>query len=199
MRKIFVALVAVLFLIPHAANAGGPGVSMTNGLRFDPDPVHLGVVSESITWTNTSTGIGHTSTSDIGLPSWDSGLKSPTQTFTYVFVTAGTLTYHCEVHRADGMVGTVTVPMSASPTTGVAGSTHFQIDWASGAVSGFHFDVQRAKPKNDFKNLYHDVDFEGVSNVVLSKKGTYKFRARVRNTTTGEKSGYSPVLKIKVL
>jgi plastocyanin len=57
-----------------------------------------------VTWTNNDT-VAHTSTADNG--QWNSGSIAPQGSFSRMFPTAGSFTYHCAIHP--GMVGTVTV------------------------------------------------------------------------------------------
>jgi plastocyanin len=87
----------------------GTTVSIVNGAQtlgstaFAPNPVNVSAGS-TVTWTNNDT-IAHTSTSDSG--QWNSGNIAPQASFSRMFPTAGTFTYHCSIHP--GMVGTVTV------------------------------------------------------------------------------------------
>jgi plastocyanin len=75
---------------------------------FDPAIITI-TAGSSVRWTRSvSTIITHTTTSDLGsLDPWTSGFLAPGQTFTKVFNTPGTYTYHCEVHPF--MHGTVVV------------------------------------------------------------------------------------------
>jgi amicyanin len=59
-----------------------------------------------VTWTNKD-NVGHTVTSDSGPDSFDSGLLSNNQTFSFTFSKPGTYTYYCSVHPY--MKGTVVV------------------------------------------------------------------------------------------
>jgi plastocyanin len=59
-----------------------------------------------VAWSNSDV-IGRATTSDIqGI--WDSRTLAPGQTFTFIFTTAGTYTYHCTIHGTL-MIGTVVV------------------------------------------------------------------------------------------
>lgn len=60
----------------------------------------------TVTWRNDD-GTVHTSTSDN--TGWDTGDMPRGATRTTVFNTAGTFKYHCNYHRAMGMVGTIIV------------------------------------------------------------------------------------------
>jgi plastocyanin len=91
--------------IPAGAVGKGPAAFGTN-----PLVVSTGTM---VTWTNNDS-IAHTVTSDDGT-SFDSGALSPGQTFSHTFDTAGTFPYHCSIHGAASMSGTVQVN-GASPT-----------------------------------------------------------------------------------
>lgn len=63
----------------------------------------------------------HTSTSDAGSAlTWDSGLNSPGETFSFTFNEKGTFSYHCTLHPR--MMGTVIVEDSAGGTDGNEGT-----------------------------------------------------------------------------
>ena len=70
---------------------------------FTPTPVTI-AAGQYVTWKNTGPS-GHTTTSDT--PNWNSGTLGVGQTYSMYFGTAGTYTYHCNIHPA--MTGTVTV------------------------------------------------------------------------------------------
>jgi plastocyanin len=57
-----------------------------------------------VTWTNLD-GVAHTVTADDG--SWGSGTLGQGATYSHVFTSPGTYTYHCAIHPF--MTGTVTV------------------------------------------------------------------------------------------
>ena len=61
---------------------------------FQPASVEL-ATGGTVTWTNTGQA-PHTVTADDG--SFDSGTLSPGATFSQTFATAGTFTYHCNIH-----------------------------------------------------------------------------------------------------
>ena len=79
------------------------GSSTRTTTAYSPNPINVSVGS-SVTWTNNDT-VAHTSTSDNG--QWNSGTLAPQASFSRMFSTTGTFTYHCAIHP--GMVGTVTV------------------------------------------------------------------------------------------
>ena len=84
-------------------------------------------VGTTVKWTNSGKA-QHTSTSDAPQPVWNSGSvppagtgtcdpndpyctpgTSPAGTYQRTFSTPGTYPYHCELHGAQGMTGTITV------------------------------------------------------------------------------------------
>jgi LPXTG-motif cell wall-anchored protein len=100
-----VAALAVVTLI--LALGVGPAfaqesVSMEDNF-FSPATVTV-TVGGTVTWTNNG-ALPHTTTG----PTWDSGIMSPGDQFTETFNTVGTFDYVCEIHVAQGMVGTVIV------------------------------------------------------------------------------------------
>lgn len=82
--------------------AGGTAVSIVDN---DFSPSNLTVKAGStVTWTNNGSAT-HTATADDG--SWDSNFLSHGATFNHTFASAGTFTFHCNVHSS--MHGTITV------------------------------------------------------------------------------------------
>lgn len=104
------------------SGAGGTltNISMTDGLKFDPQEVTI-AKGGKVTWVNNS-GVVHTVTGDpskasnpgdVSLPSgvdpWDSGNVDPGKSYSHTFDTPGTYKYVCVPHEGAGMVGTITV------------------------------------------------------------------------------------------
>jgi len=76
-------------------------------LRFNPGTVTV-PVGTTVTWINNDPqGLPHTSTSDSGL--WDSGNMAVGQSYSHTFNQPGTFAYHCTLHQAQGMTGTIVV------------------------------------------------------------------------------------------
>ena len=61
-------------------------------------------LGDMITWTNQDSA-PHSATADNG--EFDSGTLNNGDTFTFIFNTAGTYTYHCAIHN--GMTATIIV------------------------------------------------------------------------------------------
>jgi plastocyanin len=68
-------------------------VSIAN-FAFQPASLQV-AVGATVTWTNADS-TAHTVTSDTG--AFDSGPLAPGASFSQTFTTAGTFTYHCQIH-----------------------------------------------------------------------------------------------------
>jgi len=91
-------------------------VSIIN-FAFAPSTITV-PIGTTVTWTNNSALNGgmamvHTSTSDTGL--WDSGPIQAGDSFSFIFNTAGTFSYHCAIHPS--MQGTVIVTGNTTTPT----------------------------------------------------------------------------------
>lgn len=105
----------------RAATGADPSVSIIDVGGNPPgafSPASLSVhVGDRVTWTNTTkNGVQHTTTSDSA--GWDSGILNAGQSFSHTFGTAGTFTYHCNVHPT--MHGTIVVAQTVTTTTTTA-------------------------------------------------------------------------------
>jgi plastocyanin len=116
-------------------------------------------------------------------------------TSAYVFQRAGKFAYRCVIHPTQ-MKGSVSVKMRASPTTGTRNTTFVIRVANSNAPSGFVQDIQMRKAGGTFKS-WRSTSLQTQSFVPPSK-GTFQFRARLRQTSSGSATGYSPVLSITV-
>jgi plastocyanin len=192
--------IVLLILQQGAALATTKDVSITN-FQFSPTPLAV-AQGGSVLWTNNTTGTNHTSSNDTtnpdnttGLGLWDSGVISPSSTFIFTFTAAGRYTYHCNIHPF--MTAMVTVKPNASPSTGSLG-TAFKITWATVAATGnFVYDVQKRDPNGTFLDWMTGVTSRRTM-FMPTATGTYSFRARLRNSSTGGASEFSPVKSIMV-
>jgi plastocyanin len=87
---------------PEGSAAAGQAVTIQD-FKFSPDAITV-PVGATVTWTNADS-TQHTVTADDG--SFDSGPLDSGATFSQTFATAGTFTYHCNIHS--NMTATVTV------------------------------------------------------------------------------------------
>src|SRR5215210_3539231 len=81
---------------------GGAAVTIVD-FAFQPASLEV-PVGTTVTWTNSGEA-PHTVTADDG--AFDSGRLAPGASFSQTFDTAGTVTYHCEIHP--NMMGTIVV------------------------------------------------------------------------------------------
>jgi plastocyanin len=193
------APIAVVFalLSQTGAYAATVNVSMTQTLRFSPDPAKA-KLGDTIKWTNTST-VSHTSTQDSPLSLWDSGTVAPNGTFSFTITAAGLYPYHCIFHQASGMVGTAGARDIVTPAFGPIG-TVFTVKVATvTAPTGFVYDIQKANPGGGFTDWMTNVTSTSKTwDSTGQAAGTYKFRSRLRNTSSGAASGYSPAFSIQI-
>ena len=102
-RRLVLPVLLCLLAIP--AGAAEHFVN-TNGLVFEPANLVI-QVGDTVTWVNADNGL-HNVVADDG--SFTSGAPSTDSwEYSYTFHVGGTYGYSCEVHEAQGMVGTVTV------------------------------------------------------------------------------------------
>jgi plastocyanin len=94
-----------------AQPAGPAAVAIARGAMdlgsnaFGTNPLTI-LPGTQVTWTNQD-DIPHTATADDGL--WDSGLLQPGESFSFTFTGGGTFAYHCNIHGAAMMSGTIIV------------------------------------------------------------------------------------------
>lgn len=93
------ALATAVIVVTLGLGAGGAAAQESAAVSivdfaFQPDSVEI-ATGGTVTWTNTGQA-PHTVTADDG--SFDSGTLSPGATFSQTFATAGTFTYHCNIH-----------------------------------------------------------------------------------------------------
>jgi plastocyanin len=106
---IHVAAAALMTRTPTPSATATPApaarqVSATiQNIAFSPNPITVARGS-TVTWTNLD-GVAHTVTADDG--SWGSGTLGHGATYSHVFTSPGSYTYHCAIHSF--MTGTVMV------------------------------------------------------------------------------------------
>ena len=102
--RVFLPLCLAMFLLAPAARAADVTI-VINGNSFSPRNVtiHTG---DTVTWKNNFYGFHNVVSDDA---SFTSGEPSEDWTFSHTFQTAGSFGFFCQVHRAMGMTGTVTV------------------------------------------------------------------------------------------
>jgi plastocyanin len=129
-----------------------------------------------------------------GLALIDSGSKKPGDSFGFTFEVAGSYTVEDSV---SGAASTVTVAPRVSPQAGGVGTT-FTITWATSIPVGYVIDAQIARPGEPFGDWKEAQMTSSTSFVPDAGVGTYQFRTRIRNSTTGLASDWSPSATIVV-
>ena len=83
----------------------GRGAMGLGSAAFGMNPLTI-APGTRVTWTNQD-DMPHTATADDEL--WDSGLLQPGESFSFTFTGGGTFAYHCNIHGAGLMSGTIIV------------------------------------------------------------------------------------------
>jgi plastocyanin len=147
-----------------------------------------------VRWTNNGPSVHTVTANKMNL--FDSGDVSVGSNFAWVFTQAGTYAYHCSIHPS--MTGAVKVAPTADPANGNV-TTVFTIGWAANfAPDGFVYDVQIKRPGGVWTNW--KMAQTNLSDTFMADQGTgtYAFRARYHDQTSGATSGWSPQVKIVV-
>ncbi len=186
------AALALVALVVLPASAATQTVTVQN---FSFTPASPGPLAQGTTvdWRFEQPGLTvHTTTSNQGF--WDSGTKAGGTDFavTQVFENAGTYAYHCTVHAS--MTGRIRILLKA---TGSA-ADGWKVRWSSLAStpSDRTFDVQLKRPGAKTWSAFRTDTAKRSASFHPAKAGTYAFRARTDNLTSGKSSGWSPVKKV---
>ncbi len=120
-------------------------------------------------------------------------------TYSYRFTAAGTYPYIAEPVGDTTANGTVKVPIQVAPTqTGTDDPA--TVTWASTpAPFGFAYDVQVKVPGGMYKTWLDGTTMTSSTFSADSTPGYYIFRARLRNTSSGAHSGWSPAAEFEAV
>jgi hypothetical protein len=137
----------------------------------------------------------HTLSDGSGLQLFASGPNAPGTYYGFTFVAAGLY----PVLDNGSPRGSVSVPLTRSPTSGQQ-STTFTITWAVGALpSGDVCDIQIKRPgSTGFVSWQNAMSATQATFTPDAGPGKYQFRARLRNPVSGAASGYSTAKAITV-
>jgi plastocyanin len=196
-RSIALVLAASLFLLMAGeARAATVDISIVSASAgFDPKTA-TGAIGDTFHWTNNDT-ITHTTTQNGPLSLWNSGNITAGNTFSKAIDFAGAYPYHCAIHPTT-MKGTVKVPIQVTPPSGSVG-TAFRVTVASvSAPSGFVYDIQRKQGSGSWTVWKTGITSKSVA-FKPKASGTWAFRSRLRMTSNGAKSGWSPARSISVM
>lgn len=150
-----------------------------------------GTVGWMMQWPGTH---GVADTSGLGLFQTPRGIRLGA-TYSHRFTAAGSYPYDDPFHPQTK--ARVIVPVRVAGVVGAVDRA--QVTWAvAPPVSGSVFDVQVEQPgSSTFLDWQSGTTAQtatfGPRSPLFTGSGTYRFRARLRNPTTGAASGYSPV------
>ncbi len=173
----------------------GAGVDVAD-FSFSPPAVD-DAAGDAVLWSFSGPS-DHTVTDATGMGLFDSGPLGPGSTYFFQFVAAGFYAYQCTIHPTL-MSGTVSVPMSIEPTSGTV-TTVFTLTWATTeAPAGFGYDVQILRPGATKWVSWGATKTSPTGEFTPdSGAGTYEFRARLTNQSTGRAAAYSKAFAITV-
>ncbi len=180
-----------LMVDPNSGQAGGgpaPAAVTVSDTAFIPKSVAVGQ-GQGVRWSFTGS-TGHTATDRKGMGLFDSGTHAAGTSYSFTFLGAGTYPYWDAVSHFSG---SVKVPPVVAPSTGTV-STAFAVAWAFAPLpAGFVSDVQVLRPGSTvWTSWLTGQTATGGTFTPDAGTGTYRFRARVRNTENGKAGTYSP-------
>jgi plastocyanin len=194
------AYVDILRTNPASAGTLGDFYVLVQDYSFTPDPAKLQKRGQRIRF-NFSGSSAHThSATDVSpLALFDTGLTAPGGVkFVDRFVAAGTYAYACKQAAHESfMTGTIKVPITVRPKQGPLGDA-FKIIWASGTLAGYVFDVQRKNPGDANFTAWKTGVTTRSAMFTPGRRGTFRFRARLRRTSNGAASGWSTPKTLEV-
>jgi plastocyanin len=182
-----IAASVALALIPAGAGAATRRVEM-EGVNFSPANVTI-ARGDKVRWVNESF-LDHDvyATAPRGyFSSGREGGMSQDERYSFTFRSAGRFSYVCRVHP--GMDGTVTVPIHV---TKLSGPVRFRVTLGTATLSGsWRHVVQVKKPGSSTWSTFRTTTSTSAT-YDPPKRGTYRFRAKLLNTSTDRDSGWSP-------
>jgi plastocyanin len=188
-------LIATVLLLLSAASvsASTHTITVTGSFpNFSFPASTSATIGDTIKWVNHS-GSDHTVTGDASLNLWNKSLPI-NATVSRSFTAAGSFRYHCNIHSF--MHGDIVVSMTASAHSGTTATT-FTLHWATAtAATGFKYIVQKRAPGGSFTAFKTTSSPSGTFKTGTT--GTWQFRARLKRTSNGAVSDYSPRLSISV-
>jgi hypothetical protein len=127
-----------------------------------------------------------------GFHLFDSGAKAPGSSFGFAFPASGTYTV---TDKSNGAREMIAVPMLAANVGGEGTPT---LEWAAAIPPGLNrFEVEDIPPgATTFTVFYKNTSKTRQHLGTQFVAGTYEFRCRMRNLTTGAITGWSPTLTL---
>jgi outer membrane protein assembly factor BamB/plastocyanin len=173
---------------------GTPIRSTVGAFGFDVTSMTLSQ-GDTIQWAlNDSNHNFHFVFDGSGMNLFGSGYRELNSIYAYTFGAAGLFTAYCcsAFGGSQEESQEIVVPLIVFPETGHPG-TAFDIRWSSGALpKGYVVDVQIRRPGSTaFTDWMTGTSSLGAAFTADAGDGTYQFRSRVRNASTGKSSAYS--------
>ena len=186
------AYVDILRRNPASAGTVGDFYILVRDYSFTPDPAKLKRGQRARFGFSQFSQHTHSATDTSPLALFDTGLSAAGSVkFVDRFVAAGTYAYACKQASHVGfMTGTIKVPITVKPKQGPLGDS-FKITWASGTLSGYVFDVQRKGPSDATYKAFKTGVTTRSAMFTPGRRGTFRFRARLRRSSNGATSGWS--------
>ena len=157
--------------VPSSANVSGPGAA-----------AYWVVPASDPTSHRLADGSG------FGL--FDSGTLAPGSAYAFAFPASGT---YLVTDKSDGATEKVGVPMLAITNFG----GRKVLEWANAApLAGVRFQVQDIPPGGTKFVIFRNTRMTGSRLALQLPPGTYKFRSRMRDGTTGAATGWSPAVTV---
>ena len=189
LRRIVLIATGLVLMSAASVSASTHTITMT---QFAFPAQTNAKVGDKIQWVN-HTGSLHSTTNNPTLSLWGKDIPNGGSA-SVTFTAAGSFGYHCRIHGF--MTGSIVVAMTASAHSGTT-STTFTLHWASAqAESGFKYVVQKRAPGGSFGPFKSTTAPSGTFKTSVT--GTWQFRAKLKRTSNGATSGFSPALSISV-
>jgi plastocyanin len=186
------ALIAVALVLVTSATVGASTVAINITATAYPASTTVSL-GDTVQWNN-ETFNSHTTTGDSPLALWNRSLNGSGSTATVNFRRAGSFPYHCNIHAS--MHGRIVVPMKVQPSSGTT-ATSFTISVATAkAPAGYKHVIQRKAPGGAYA-AFKSTRAKAVT-FTPSRTGDWSFRARLKRTSDGAASGWSPVLVVHI-
>jgi hypothetical protein len=154
----------------------------------------------SLTWTQLAP-VAQTISDATGMNLYTSGSigLGAGSTFSYRFDAAGTYAYVAQPTGTTTPNGTVKVPIQVAPAQTDTNSP-VTVTWASTpAPFGYVYDVQVQEPGGSYQSWMKGTTAASSTFAGDSAPGYYIFRARLRNTSSGAHSGWSPAAEFEAV
>jgi outer membrane protein assembly factor BamB len=178
-----------------AGDPVGNYVDITDS-AYDPKEVISHKIGYAVQWSNIGSK-GHSVKDSSPLDLFRSGTIAADAVWQYTFAAASVYKYECGKNGT--FTGKVKVPMIFEPDAGGL-ATSFTVTWASAPPPpGLVYDVQIQRPgSSDWTFWKEGVTTQSATFVPDAGKGTYQFKAHIRNPVTGDGTSYSSKKSITV-